>query len=202
MTIETVQLLACRECDALLKVPRGIRALNCPRCGYAVVRATEGRSEGALAFYVASGIFFAIANALPIVSIEAAGNKIDTTLVGAAWALHAQGMSLIGLIVLVTTVIVPVLELACTLALLLISQSPRSSRWRGYCLRVREKLRPWSMIEIFLLGALVAIVKLGGLASVVIGTGIWSLGAFMVTSAAGFHLFNQAGLWRDSEPIS
>jgi paraquat-inducible protein A len=195
-----MRLIACRECDALIKVTsRDLATLVCPRCGCVVHRAVSGRLDTALAFYLAAGVFLAIANVTPVVSIEAAGSKVDTTLLGAALALHAQQMTLVALIVVLTTIVVPTLDVVFAIALLSFAKSRRSSRTLARCLRVRAGLRPWSMIEIFVLGALVAIVKLGGLASVVVGTGICALAAFMVISAAASHAFDPSSLWNDVE---
>ena len=195
-----MRLIACRECDALIKVTSGdLAMLLCPRCGCVVHRAASGRLDTALACYLAAGVFFAIANLTPIVSIEAAGNKTDTTLLGAALALHAQQMTLVALVVVLTTVVIPAVDVFCAIALLSFAKSRHSSQTLARYLRIRAGLRPWSMVEIFVLGALVAIVKLGGLASVVVGTGICALGAFMVTSAAASHAFDPLSLWNELE---
>ena len=193
-------LLACRECDALLKIPTEERAMfRCPRCGCVVHRAMKGQIDNALALYLAAWVLFAIANSFPIASIEAAGDRVDTTLIGAAHALHAQHMNLVALIVLATTVAIPTIELFCATALLLFAKSRGSPRTLAIFFRLREGLHPWSMVEIFVLGALVAIVKLGNLASVVTGIGIWSLGAFIIASAAAAHAFDPLGFWHEIE---
>jgi paraquat-inducible protein A len=193
-------LLACRECDALLKIRGDEPAVfRCPRCGCVVHRAMKGQIDNALAFYLAACVLFAIANNFPIASIEAAGNRVDTTLIGAVRALHAQHMNLVALIVLTTTVAIPAIELFCASSLLLFAQSRHSPRTLALFFRLREGLRPWSMVEIFVLGALVAIVKLGSLASVIVGIGTWSFGAFIIASAAAAHAFDPLGVWNEVE---
>jgi paraquat-inducible protein A len=193
-------MLACRECDALLRLAQAEpTTLRCPRCGSVVHRAVPGRLDSALAFYCAASIFFIIANVFPIVEIEAAGNKVDATLIGAANALRSQDMILVALVVIATTVAIPAIELFCATALLLLAKYRHSSGVLAVLFRLQEALRPWSMVEIFVLGALVAIVKLGSLASVVVGTGLWSLAAFMVLSAAGSHAFDPLEFWREIE---
>jgi paraquat-inducible protein A len=195
-----MRMLACRECDALLRLAHAEPAtLRCPRCGSVVHRAVPGSLDNALAFYCAASIFFVIANIFPIVEIEAAGNRIDTTLIGAARALRSQDMNLVALVVIITTVVIPAIDLLCTTVPLLLAKYRRSSRLLAVLFRLQEAVRPWSMVEIFVLGALVAIVKLGSLASVVVGTGLWSLAAFMVLSAAGSHAFDPLEFWREIE---
>jgi paraquat-inducible protein A len=193
-------MLACRECDALLRLALAEPTTRrCPRCGSVVHRAVPGRLDNALAFYCAASIFFIIANVFPIVEIEAAGNRVDATLVGAANALRSQDMNLVALVVVATTVAIPAIELFCTTALLLLAKYRHSSRMLTVLFRLQQALRPWNMVEIFVLGALVAIVKLGSVASAVVGTGLWSLAAFMILSAAGAHAFDPLEFWREIE---
>jgi paraquat-inducible protein A len=128
-------------------------------------------------------------------AIEVGGNKAYATLVGAAAELSAQGMSFVALIVITTTVFIPAVELACSVALLTIARWHGRSSSIGLLFRLRERLGPWSMVEILVLGALVAIVKLGSLASVVLGFGMWSLGAFIVIHAAAAHAFDARSIW-------
>lgn len=194
------RLLACRECDALLTIRSDEQAtFRCPRCNCVVHRAIFGHLDNALAFYLAACVLFVIANSLPIASIEAAGNRMDTTLLGAAGALRAQQMNLVALLVIATTVVIPAIELFCVTSLLLLAKFRHSGRLLAGIFRLREKLRPWSMVEIFVLGTMVAMVKLSGLASVVIGAGAWSLAAFMLVSAAAAHAFDPLGFWNEIE---
>ena len=202
MTPAAVQtrLLACRECDALQRVPRRQSAtFRCPRCGALVLRAVPGRLEHALALCLAGIVCFVLANSFPIVAIEAAGDTAYATLIGAARALYRQNMNLVAFVVVATTVVIPATDLGCTTLLLVFAKLRRSAPALALLFRVREGLRPWNMIEIFVLGALVAIVKLGNLASVVPGVGIWSLAAFIGLSAATTHAFDPVEFWEEIE---
>jgi paraquat-inducible protein A len=151
---------------------------------------------------LAAGILFLVANLLPIVAIEAEGVSVHATLIGAAYALNAQHMTLIALLVLGTTVIVPSIELFCTASVLLLIETRHPYGPLAYLFRLRQTLKPWNMVEIFMLGALVAIVKLGSLASVLVGAGLWSLGAFMVTHAAAAHAFDPHEFWNDIKRVA
>jgi paraquat-inducible protein A len=81
-----------------------------------VYRAMFAQLDSALAFYLAACVLFVIANSFPIASIEAAGSRVDTTLIGAARALHAQHMNLVALLVIATTIVIPGVELFCATA--------------------------------------------------------------------------------------
>lgn len=190
--------IACECCDALLSVPRSTCAvIHCPRCRSVVLRRVVGGPGSALACYLAACIFFAVANCFPIVQIEAAGNSVQATLIGAALALHAEHMNLIAILVALTTVVIPGVELFCTTSVLLLAESRHHFGTLASIFRLRQALKPWNMLEILMLGALVAVVKLGSIASVVLGTGIWALAAFMIAHAAASHVFDPKDFWKD-----
>jgi paraquat-inducible protein A len=190
--------LACPECDALLHVPRGVIAtFHCPRCSCTVVHRVSGSLDRSLAFYLAAALFFMLANLFPIIRIEASGITLQATLAGAAWAVSAERMPLIGVIVAATTILIPGLELLCTTSMLTLAEWPHAPTVLRFLFRVSQRLRPWNMIEIFMLGTLVSIVKLEGLASVIPGVGLWSMAAFMLTHAAASHVFDARVFWNE-----
>lgn len=104
-------------------------------------------------------------------------------------------MQFVALVVLLITVVVPAIELGCLCALFLGLRTRSPFRFRGVLLRVRQRLLPWSMVEIFVLGAVVAIVKLGDFAHISLGIGMWSLAAFIVLSAAARLAFEHTDFW-------
>ncbi len=138
---------------------------------------------------------FAIANLFPIVEIELQGKSSQTTLAGAVQVLAHEGMSLVALLVLATTLLFPLLQL-CILAWLLVPLG-HAKRAPGFAVLVRamQVLRPWGMIEVFLLGVLVAIIKLSSMATVVPGAALW---AFMVLTVllTAVLSFDPRGFWQ------
>jgi paraquat-inducible protein A len=198
MTDTALLSLACHDCDLLLTVPRGAAAsFLCPRCRCVVVRRAAGGLDRAIAFYLTSAIFFFLANLFPIVRIEAGGIEVQATLFGAAHELWREHMGLLALAVGMTTLVIPAVEIFCTTAVLVLAETRHPSGTLRLFFRIRQLLRPWSMVEIFVLGALVAIFKLGSLASVVLGAGLWCLAAFMVAHAAASHAFDPRTFWSE-----
>jgi paraquat-inducible protein A len=190
--------IACHDCDALLSVPKGVLAtFSCPRCHCVVLRRVTGGLDSPLAFYLAAATFFIVGNCFPIVQIIAGGNSVQTTMIGAVRALHAEHMNLIAILVLLTTIVIPAVELFCTTAVLLLAETRHPFRTLAYFFRLRQALKPWNMVEILMLGVIVAIVKLGSLASVVLGTGLWALAAFMIAHAAATHVFDPKEFWNE-----
>ena len=197
-----VRLVACPDCDALITLSASNATLRCPRCHCVLVRHASG-IVSALALYLTAGVCFMVANLFPIVQISAGGIVVHATLFGAARALSAEHMQLMALVVISTTVVVPAIELLCMTSLLLLAESRYSSSTTLQLLfRARTSLSPWNMVEIFVLGILVAVVKLGSLASVVLGIGAWSLAAFMLAHTAASHAFEPREFWNELEEFA
>ena len=193
---EVPDTVVCPGCDAIYSRaplhPRDVA--HCPRCGTELARHPGQQQARILPLTVACLIMFAIANLFPIVEIELQGLRSQTTLAGAVVALSAEGMSVVALLVLATTILFPFLQL-CILAYLLVPLS-REHRPVGFALLVRamQSLRPWGLIEVFLLGVLVAIVKLSSMATVVPGPALWAFVALTVMLTAVLS-FNPGAFW-------
>ena len=172
---EVPAMVVCEGCDAVYRKAelRAREVARCPRCGTELARHPGAQQQRILPLTVASLVLFVIANIFPIVEIELQGRRSQTTLLGAVLALNSEGMSLVAMLVTATTLLFPLLQL-CILFYLLVPMA-RSGR-PGFSLLVRmmQSLRPWGMIEVFLLGVMVAIVKLSSIATVLPGPALWA----------------------------
>jgi len=151
--------------------------------------------DGELALTLTALILFILANTLPFMALEIEGNREVTTLVGTAWALYQEQMPWLSAVVLFTSVIGPALVIFSTLYILL------ALRWHLNLPLVRpalhaiSHLRPWGMIDVFMLGVLVAFVKLRDMAEVVLGPGLFSFSALLVVSAITASYLEPKQLW-------
>lgn len=145
------------------------------------------------ALVVAALIVFAIANTFPIVDLRLQGLHGDVTLFGAVGALWSDGRRLMAVLVCATTQAFPFLDLACMLALL---SAPVRRRpvWFGPLLRLVQEMRPWGMIEVFMLGVVVSLIKLSGMAHVLPGVALWAFAALTVLMAL-IVSFSPRQLW-------
>jgi paraquat-inducible protein A len=193
---EVPDAILCEGCDAIYRrVPlRRREVAHCPRCGTELDRHPGDQSARVLPLTVASLILFAIANLFPIVEIEVQGLSSQTTLAGAVVALSSEGMSPVALLVLATTILFPLMQL-CFLFYLLVPMA-YERRPVGFAILVKalQALRPWGMVEVFLLGVLVAIIKLGSMAQVIPGPALWAFGALTVLLTAVLS-FNPKTFW-------
>jgi paraquat-inducible protein A len=199
----------CPECDLLQREPplaaRG--RVRCARCRAFLYRNVPGGLERALAYAAAAAALFLIANASRMVGLEAQGDRTGTTLVGTALALRSQRFAEIGVLVLATGLLLPALEIGTTLYLLAALRFWPRRRCFPRALRLLHAVRPWSMIDVLVLGTLVALGRLSQTARVEIGAGLWAFAALMLMMAAiptGFDLRELAArvTWQPTSPVS
>jgi paraquat-inducible protein A len=191
------RLIACHECDLLQRetaLPPGATA-RCRRCGAALYRSLPVNVDRALALTIAAMVLFAVANAFPIVGLDVNGNLVETTLFGAARVLYDDGVWPLAGLVFVTTLLMPFLGMAAVVYVLLPLRTGHAPRRPDIVLRLLHLVLPWGMIEVLILGMLVALVKLAAIASVVPGVALWAFGAVMLLLAAAAANFDPHDVW-------
>jgi paraquat-inducible protein A len=95
----------------------------------------------------------------------------------------------------VTTIVVPLLEMSITLLILVPMRFGRTAPATGLLLRIVQAVRPWGMVEVFILGVLVSLVKLAHQATVIPGIALWSFAGLMLLFAAAAASFDPREVW-------
>ena len=203
---EVSNLIACDGCDALYRRPllRSKEIIHCRRCGAELDRDASKKKRQILPLTVASVIIFLISNCFPIIRIDVHGLSSSTTLFGSVLSLRSDGMDLVAILVLITTILFPLLHLLSLLYIMLALENRRSPAGFNWLVRTMQRLRPWGMVEVFLLGVLVALVKLSSMATVVPGVALWSFAILTVllTAVTSFDprlLWNMANSGKDEK---
>ena len=197
------ELLACPECDLLQSdsaIPRPRKAL-CARCGAILYQRHDHGLERTLALTVAALVLFTIANAFPIVSLELQGERTDATLVGAVSTLWSQNMQLVGLLVAFTAIAMPLLEIAALAWLLFPLRYGRKAPFFGDAYATLQFAQRLSLVDVFVLGALVSYVKLDHLAEVQAGAGLWAFAGLMLVIATIDSNFDPRDLWEQASAL-
>jgi len=201
-------LIACEECDALHRrssvdgvgeatddvVPSG-RHYECRRCGATLGLARHATFDLPLALALGGLVMLLVAHTNNIMLIDIQGQVRSTTLWEAAWTLYDEGAWFMCGLVLFTTLLNPLVEMAAVAYVLLPLRAGQQPPGFDVVLRAMQAVRPWVMVEVFMLGVLVAFVKLNGLASVLPGPGLWAFGAVMVLAAAMASAFDHEHVW-------
>ena len=171
------------------------RGAHCVRCGAVLYRQPKGSLDDTLAWTVSAAALLVIANSFPVVSLDVQGQETHATLFAGMRALHEQGMTAIAALVLATLVVAPALELGSLLYLIAPLRSGRVAPGFDRLFRLVHALRRWQMFEVFMLGVFVAVVKLGDLASVIPGIGLWAFFGLMFASIAAIASYDEKAVW-------
>jgi paraquat-inducible protein A len=190
-------VIACHECDLLQRErPLPVNGvLRCCRCRAALYRRHAGSLDRALAYALAALALFALSNAFPIVGLSVNGDLVETTLFGSVAILYRDGMWPLAALVFVTTLLMPALQAAGIVWLLLPLRLGRRPYRADLVFRLMHVAHSWGMTEVLILGLLVALVKLAHIASVVPDIALWSFGALMMLLAAAAAAFDPRDLW-------
>lgn len=194
-------LAACHDCDALYRrVPLqpGEQA-RCIRCNAVLYRTSRIGPDAMLAIVLTALITFVIANVFPIVELSVQGITSSSTLIGSVRALWGDEREIVATLVLATTLMVPLLDMIIMVLLTSLALMHRRPPYFAPLLRLVQTVRPWGMIEIFMLGVLVSLVKLSAMANVVPGVALWAF-AILTLLLALMLSWDPAFLWDEDEP--
>lgn len=168
------KLIACHDCDLLLSPPAlssGEKAV-CPQCGHELHVQRHNVVMRSLALVIAALALYIPANFLPIMHLNLWGQSSNETLWSGVLGLYNSGMQGVALVVFLCSMAIPLVKLLCQLVVLLSIRlnCGRSLGVRLY--RYYHHLRDWGMLEVYLMGVLVAIVKLADMAQLSLGIGL------------------------------
>lgn len=190
-------LIACHDCDLLQRiseVPRGGVA-RCRRCGSVLYRHKPNSLDRTLALSIAGLVLFFLANVFPFLGFRMQGQVTETTLSTGIWELYAQGMWLIALLVLLTCIVIPLVQLLGMLYVLVPLKLNRLPWQLTSVFRFMLAVGPWAMVEVFMLGILVSAVKLGEMATIVPGIALWSFALLIIVLTAASAALDHKMIW-------
>jgi paraquat-inducible protein A len=157
---------------------------RCARCRAPLQRPENGSIDAAIALALCALVLFLLSNAYPLVVIQYNGTTRATTLLGAAAGFFSQGHVALSALVFITIVLGPFLQIAGVLYLLIPLRRERRAPGQNTVFRLLAQVRAWIFVEVFMLGTLVALVRLSTYARVFPGVALWSCGLLMFTLAA------------------
>lgn len=187
----------CHECDALQRVPdvEPGNDATCSRCKARLFRNPRGGLDKPLALIIASMILFLVSNSFPIMTLTIAGVKLTGSITDTAWVFVQQGSPEIAAIVWLPSVLFPGLTIAGLFYVLFSIRFRMNWPHTRTILGWISRLLPWGMMDVFLLGILVALVKLVALADVLLGTGFYAFLVLIFLHAATIASLETHTLW-------
>lgn len=198
MSHATDQYLACHNCDALLLDVATVESarVSCPRCDSVLTSSLRHSTDGVLISSFCMIILMCAAMLLPFISLSAGGVSRNADILDAARAVSGSAWPL-AIAVAAMIAAIPVARAAALIYVLLpIRLMRRPARGARAAFRFAIELRPWSMVEIFVIGVVVALVKVAGLASVGLGAAFWMFIALAMIAFYEDAVLCQRTVWR------
>ncbi|WP_428484866.1 paraquat-inducible protein A [Rhodopila sp.] len=202
VSVTSPRLQECRDCGLMQVLPAMPPASRvvCLRCD-SVLRRTKYHPLLLPAMLnVSALILLAVGATLTIMSVTEGGQERSAALVSGPTILEQYGLWELSLVVLVTTLAAPLARVLCMLTVLAGLHLPRPPAelraifaWVGH-------LKPWSMVEIYLLGLFVAYVRLSGMAQVDLGPAVYALGGLMAMMVGADVTLDEQAVWEAMEP--
>ena len=196
-------LQVCAECDALY--PRTALASNavarCRRCGATLGRGRWLTADGQLALSVAAALVYAIATLSPIVTLELRGVHAVATMLEATRLTWDAGEHLVAVLAAATVIVFPLLVILLRLWLLAPWVAGQRMSALVPALHALRWMTRWSLVEVFMLAVLIAVVRSAGVTNVVPGAGIFAYGTLAVLLAA-VQATGMEALWEQVQPAA
>lgn len=190
-------LIACHECDLLQQrtsLPARTRA-QCGRCGAVLYRDIPDSINRTISLAIAGLVLFVCANVFPFLAFEVSGQSVQATLLSGAIALNQQGMWEVAALVVFTCVAAPLAQLLLMLYLFIPLKFNRLPKRSARAFLLLREIQSWNMIEVFMVGILVALVKLTKMAIIVPGLALWSFMALIVVLTAAASAIDPELVW-------
>lgn len=196
-----MNLTACHECDLVHTIPPvpPRTVARCIRCGAVLIRGKSDSVDRTLAFSLAGLVLFVVACSFPFLAMENAGIVQETALLTGIYNLYQQKMPALATLVLLTCVLVPLAQMLGLLYVMIPLKRNRPARYTARVFHWYLRLQPWGMMEVFLLGILVSLVKLGKMATIVPGPAVIAFGVLIFVLAAAFTALDPHMVWERLE---
>ncbi|WKD49291.1 paraquat-inducible protein A [Microbulbifer spongiae] len=189
---------ACHECDLLLSgdpAPPG-RALVCPRCHCTLQRGTNRGIYPTIALSLTGLLLFVPSASLPLLTFSLFSLGAENTLLNGVDALYQGGFMWLSALVLFCSVLAPLAKFLLLLFLCCGSAWGLLDRPVANAVRWYQHIKDWGMLDVYMLGLLVALVKLRDLGQLEVEPGLYCFGAMMLVANLASLSFDQNAIWQ------
>ncbi|MEN8643000.1 paraquat-inducible protein A [Pseudomonas sichuanensis] len=194
-------ILVCGECHELNRREADTASQACTRCGAVVHERRPNSIVRTWALLITAMVLYIPANVLPIMTVSALGQGSPDTIMSGVITLLKHGMLPIAAVVFIASILVPTFKLV-GIALLLYSvqrHQPLSARQRILMYRFIEFIGRWSMLDIFVIAILVAVVNFGRIASVEANLGAVAFASVVILTMLAALTFDPRLIWDNTE---
>jgi paraquat-inducible protein A len=194
---------ACPECDLLLRTAQlkiGEKA-HCPRCGLLLSRSRKQSIERTFALSIAGFILFFPTNLLPMVGLTVLGNANTGILISGVIALYNDGMEAVAIVVFLSSILFPLVHLCLSLFISGHLYFNCPNRYLVGWMRWMHHLDEWVMLEVYMLGIIVACVKLMAIAPLKLGWGLYAFIALIIITTLLTSSLDNRLFWQRIEQL-
>jgi paraquat-inducible protein A len=193
-------VIVCPHCDGLFKAaqlkPR--EYARCPDCLEPLQGYRTPSPQLVFSAALSGAILLLIAVASPVLGASFGGLTTEVNLLNAPQAFADGWFALATGALALVSLAVPLVQVLVLSWILVFTLAERRAPGFAWLLPLLQTIRPWAMVEVFFLGTLVVIAKVGGWVSILLGPGFWSLAAFSGLLAI-VHRFDSASLWSQQD---
>jgi paraquat-inducible protein A len=190
-------LLGCDTCHLVSYDSPGRKTAHCPRCGEILQKRKPASLTRTWALSLAALVLYLPSNIYPIMTVTRLGKAESYTIIGGMMELAHAGLVPLAVLVFCASIVIPIFKLL-SLAFLLLSIQ-RGSRWqlhnRTRLYRVINFIGRWSMVDVFMVSILVALVHFGLLADVVAEAGALYFASVVILTMMAVHCFDSRLMW-------
>jgi paraquat-inducible protein A len=170
-------IIVCKRCDAVYRRPALAhgQVARCSACDSVVWRSDRFSVDHWLALTITSAIVFVLTNAFPVISIDVHNFQNKVTLWEATTSLATGAWALLAVPAIAVTIIAPLMQITLLGWILAFAKHRKRAPCFSLIMKALAWIHPWSMIEVAMLGVIVAGIKLSDMAQVSLGVGAWSM---------------------------
>jgi paraquat-inducible protein A len=193
--------IACHECDLIHDIPSmpSRAAAVCVRCGCVLFRAKTDSIDRTLAWTFAGLVLYAVAVSFPFLAMKNGPISNETGLLTGIEFLYRQGIIPLATLVLLTCVLIPLIQMLGLLYIFIPLKLNFRVKYAIPVFRLFKHIKPWSMMEIYMLGILVSIVKLGKMATIVPGLAVIAFGILIFVLNFALSAVDEHMVWEKLE---
>lgn len=202
-------MTGCEECGLVVTLPvlaPGQRA-NCPRCGHLLMKMIANPQHRTLAYGMACLVMLVLSVSFPFMSFSVQGIRQEITLMHSVEMLSQFENGPLALLLLLTVVVLPACYMSSVLYLYWLSgkhgkinQDSVNHRVKRLC-RLTLRIEPWLMVDVFLIGILVSLIKIAALADVGLGMSFWAFCIYTVLVVKCVSMVDRTWLWLQFAPM-
>ncbi len=197
-------VIACPSCDYLTdttELTNGQKA-TCSRCGHYLTQFKNNGISHVIAYTISALILLVFASSFPFLSFKASGIESVMTLPQTAWELYRYGMPELAILVAAFIIFIPLFILMLLLAISIPIYLNKPNTSLIWMCRLIFTLEHWAMVEVFLIGVIVSLVKIAAMATVVLGISFWAYAGFTICFTLALSNLDRLHCWNAIERLT